>query len=362
MAIENQTSKTETTAISTAEPLARLAIVAGVFIACGYLFLLVLSVVKRSDIYKANQVISIAVTGLIGGVLAIVAGAAFRGIVRELSMAGSGLLVLILSLALQWQMDVPAATMVICGGKSGILAVGFVLAVLGLSGLYARRQNPESKVIRFTSGAASGIALLLYIVQILVSLSEGQSGSWPMVRVFSSGDALLITYFIIVTLAVLSILVISIVASIKDTVVEALTQGSLIIAHALIWLAAGYSVLSFLLMALQGTGWIGSQILQLVTTIVVGLFPLVGAICLCVTGIGRGFVSVTGWVKENGAATGELNPDKGKGQASKVAPLASELAEATVEDQLRKLKGWREQGLISEEDYEQKRKDLLSRL
>jgi hypothetical protein len=289
---------------------------------------------------------------------------------------------------------VPQELFVLYGSRSGAWACVFVLMVVALGCLEARRRVPESGLVRYLLAGVVGIAWIACLVQLLVWLV--QSGSDSPVWMFRSHDTLLIIQAILAVLGVLAILSVELAASISiiRSSIENLARTGLVLAWVLIWLVIGMTVIRFLLGLGGGaTGWLATMF---VVGLVTGFAPLLAAGVLAISGIQNALVAVTG-----SATTAAVQPPlprpvpvaerppgpmpplavaqqpipKAPPVIPKVPPVETphvpsngqqapnpEPATDDIEDQLRKLKTWQEKGLIAEAEYQSKKQELLGRL
>jgi hypothetical protein len=285
---------------------------------------------------------------------------------------------LILCVSLAQKVNFPIALALIYGGGSGILAFAFVAFVVALGFLDARHQAPRSTVIRFGLGATAGVSLMAYFVQLLVTLADGSSRSSAIASVFRSGDTVLVIYAGVMFAALLASLVAAVSAAIRTSGVETLRNCAFGFSWLLFWLVA-VVVLVGLLLQIQSRS-LGVFVLNFLMTVVGGLGPLAGAVVLLVVSLRDGLVSFQAGLPERTDNDGfgfvgfkrATPPDlpertvratvvrlRKSSEAATSSANQNSTPTVDVGSELRKLKQWHEEGLISNDDYQRKKDQLL---
>ena len=350
---------------SWADPVVKLSMVAGIMTAIGYLFWLFLAIVKREDMAPVAPVISIAVIGMLAGFAVITCARLFQGMLRAYLVAGLGILlqILVLVFAAKIAGRIPYMS---CGldyvvGNQALSALGLVLLLMALGALDARQKNAASPVIRCALGGVAAATLMLYLVQILVFAAGDESDALPIASAFERGAAP-IAYAVLLTLGLLGVLGISIGAAAASREVDQVAKAGLIVARIVLGLIIAFPFFEFIMAAAAGDD-LKSRVVPLIGGIA-AMAPLVGAFYILVAGISESLTATAALLAAPRRPV--LQPLPAVAVAGPVLyPLPSEqIPQPTdgIEGQLRKLKSWREQGLITEEEYQQKRSDLLKRL
>lgn len=338
-------------------PQSKLVISMAIVSAVGYLFLLFLAVLRKQDFGGANSLSSITVFGLAACGAAIVVEWTLVGLPRTATLAGLGLIMLILCISLAGRINFPIALTLLYGGGSGILAFAFVALIISLGFLDARRHRPQSAMIRFVCGGASGVALMAYLVQLLVILADDGFDSSGLGYVFRGGDVIMKIYAWVMILAVLAILVVGLTAAVRTSGAEELARVGFGLSRFIFWLVVTVVLIRLVLQISSRS--VGPFILDFLVAVVGGLGPLACAAFLLIGSLRDGLVSIqSGSLKRAMRA-----PEARFRMATETeAPLpARDLKVAgDIESQLRKLKQWHEEGLISTEDYQRKKNQLLS--
>jgi len=351
-------------AASPMDSMAKLSMVTGIMTAVGYLFWLFLAIVKRGDM-PVGPIISIAVIGMLGGAAVITCAFVLKGSLRAYLIAGMGLLLQIFILIFAAKIGDRAGAS--CGldyvvGGQTLSALGLVLLLLALAALHARQNDTASPLIRYTLGGLAGATLMLYLVQLLVFVAGDESDALPIAAAFSDGAAARIAYAVLLTIGLLGVLGISIGAAITTREVDQVAMAGLIVARIVLGLIVVFPLYIFMVRAIDGDD-VKSMIVPLIGGIA-ALAPLVAAFYVLVAGVSESLCAVAQWLGSQSRIALEPIPALAQSGAYAAAPLPAQPADASggIEDQLRKLKNWREQGLITEEEYQQKRGELLKKL
>lgn len=206
---------------------------------------------------------------------------------------------------------------------------------------------------------------MLYLVHLLVALAEGGVRRSVYGEIFSSGDPVMIIYTVLVMLAVLTIFGLALIAVSGAQDAGKLGRAATRVALGVLYLVVGLTFLRFFLAVFQDGASIGRQVLDLATELMAGLLPFLAIVLLCVRAIRESLETLGGieWTalkvetKAPAPVSAPSAPPSAKPQQE-----VQEDTTATAEEQLKKLKRLREQELITEAEYQQKRADILSRL
>lgn len=335
----------------------------GALIAVGFLLVVLLASLRRDNVMNAEQVITIAGLGMIGGVAVIMLSLALGVALRRYVFSGVSLVLLILTAVLFSKLTISIGLTVLCG--DGVLGFAFVLLALSLALVYARRRAESSAPIRFALGIVSTVALMIYIVQLLVLLAEGTGANMVIGQVFATGDPVLIIFSALIITALVAIAGLALATAASAAHVPILSSIGFGIAWGVLGIIGVFAFVMFLFPSQANVANWGERVLALTTTLVGGLTPLGALGLLFVTSTGETVLSAATSLraqKPRKPAPAQSGPAQSQPteteQLQREGPQPSE----TVEDQLRKLKNWHEEGLIGDEEYQAKRQSLLERM
>jgi hypothetical protein len=341
-------------------------IAAGIVIGGAFLFQIILALAWQRFWVDKEAVVAISAVGLIAGAAVVVFGMVLKGLVRNAVLSGIGLLVLILGVSLAWQGVGPASAAVslwFLYGRSGFLAVGFTLMMLTLPALRARPWERNGLFVRLILGCTAGFALLMFFVQILIALSDKYSvwASYGPVAAFHSDDAICIIYGVIVLLALLSFLTIGIVAAAIETNLEKLVRAGIIIVMVLLWTGVAFTVAMFIKAMVKENA--AAAVLDLLRDLAGVLFPIVTAVYLLYWSLGSVLIETIGLIAAQPAVLQVARVDAPAPSLQPLSPAPQPSpAVSNIEQQLLSLRQIRDAGLLTEDEFQKKKEELLRRL
>lgn len=344
----------------------------GAMVAVGFLLVVLLASLRRDDVANAQQVITIAGLGLIGGIAVVMLSLALGPAIKTYLFAAISLVLLILTSVLFSKLTISVGLTVLCG--DGVLGFAFILLLLSLALVYARRRNETNATIRIALGFVSTVALMIYIVQLLVLLAEGGRANMVIAQVFSSGDPVLMIFSSLIIAGLVGVAGFALATAASAGNVRALSNIGFGTAWGVLGVIAIFAFVMFLFPGQSNTANWGERVLALTTTLVGGLTPLAALGLLHVMSTGEVALAVITFFsnqKVRAAAEVSGKPRTAEQKQRQALPLTPEAEPShaepvppseTVEEQLRKLKKWHEEGLIGEEEYQAKRQSLLERM
>jgi hypothetical protein len=304
---------------------------------------------------------------------------------------------------------------VLLGGTSGLLALSFGALVLVVGALYARSRGAEHpKVRRILAGLAILVAVLQLANWMVMLAGDSETGRWTA-DLFARGRAPLAALYLWWNLSLWAVVVLALVSLMPSPRQARLISVGLMVAQAMLWSVVAAVVLGFfygLARAGDNAPTNGALVLGLLLGVIGGLVPLAAGVGLCLAGASALLRTAGSWSLPS-AKTAEVDAmpvrqvparqPSGYGTpavpgvsaaATPVAPppapvvrviLPSEppplraisvipvpddplpavppAAESPpIEFQLRRLKQLLDEDLITAEDYNQKKRELLSRL
>jgi len=339
---------------TTSKPL-NLFVVSGIMTAIGCLFLFVYALVRREQLEDGSAVIKSAGASLAISIAAIVVAARFRGVIRAWIEAAFGVLLLFLGAGLAGHIGLPEGLKILFGGAP-VLNFGLIMAVIVVGLLEARRHKQGGALSRYSLGVVSVVAAVSYLVQFLVLLADGPRGAVYLSQVFRGGDVILILYTMIVYTGLLTILSCGIADCWTNRNIKKLYKVGISAAWMIICLVVGLTLMLFLLnLSKEG---ICAQVLAFVLGIVGIITPVAGAVYLCVKGICDGMTFDQEAVGM-GAYREYSNPVPRLVDNSTPAIIN---AFSPLEQKLRDLQNLQRQGLITENEYQTKKREVLERL
>jgi Short C-terminal domain len=347
------------------------AILGGIATTVGYLLLIIWTAVNHDRVSGPGPIIATGVFGCILGlaVLGVHGWLANNG--RLIAVGAIGLVLLLLKMIASARLEFLETAAIPFGNGNAALGLGFVLAVFTIGCLVVRRESPENNAVR---NALLGIGItgtLLYVVTILAALADGGRTSRGLGAAFGSGDIALIIFTSLVLLGLAGVLVIGLMAGTKHEAVKAICKWGIALGVLVFYLTVGYIFLDFFIGLMKFPERAAQLILILLMTLVTGIGTLFGPAFICVVSVGRIVGLSSQWQLWGGAqrlaaekpfteATSEPTPAL---PSPRFQPSPAVAATSTnVESQLKTLKDLHDKGLISQQEYVEKRAEILRRL
>ena len=366
---ETLTKQEPRRATTTTAPL-NLFVASGVTIAIGYVFLFVYAMVRRDHLDYSSAVIKSTGVSLAIGIAAISIAVRFFGVVRGWIEAGLGVLLLYLGINLAGRIGIPEGLKILFGGASA-LSFGLILTVIVVGLLEARRCKQGGLLSRYSLGGISVVAVILYLVQFLVLLADGSNGVVYLSQVLRSGDPILIVYAVIVYAGLLTILGCGIADCWTNRNIGKLYTAGLSAAWVVSCLIVGLTLMLFLMNLSMES--IGEKILTFVLGIVGIIAPLAGAVYLCIGGIRDGMTSDQKNAEAGASRQPSTQVSPTIGSTADVTPALRPLesllkynidcpTESPLARKLRELQNLHSQGLITEDEYQVKKREVLGQL
>lgn len=363
----------------------RPALIAGIVTAGGYLFLLFFAAIYSAD--ALAKPLTLAIIGLLAGVAAAILSQIFRGLVRSIVAGGTGLLLIILPLAME---VCPAPGMdATLGGTAPLGIIAMVLLTGLLGSLYARTLNVENAVIRWLLVSLAGALMMMTLIMWLVYIAGGDTAEAIRVSgIFGTDSAeqvVKMVLFIIAAIAELGIFVLALISAVKQNLGAKLAKFALLIAKLLLPVIVLMVLVISIIAVAQVEEGKGRMVLDRVALLLAGLAPLIAAILMGALGLSGSLLEAAGCCAgprpvaaveptpvapaPQFAPTPAVQPEPAPAPAPKPArthqPAPAAPAEPPVNDverQLENLKRLADKGLITSEEYAAKKRDFLSRL
>jgi len=279
------------------------------------------------------------------------------------------------------------------GSGSGVLVFCFFAVLVVLGALEARAALPGSQVVRLVLGISAGLGLLGCAAQVITVLADGLIGTSLLGRtVFAKDFKILLHPFLLFGLMAM-VLAVGLAGAIREQNEKKMANAGFVLAWLAIWLVVGMVVLCNVLQVSAPD--IAEVMGTLIAITFFWLLPMVMGAVLCIRGVSLnliGWMTPTSLGQESSPAisspmpvpvtnsriiersasqavpTLKPHPDNNETINSNPQPVQAKPnpnegpPPGDIEEQLKKLKRLYEQGLINEFDYDQKKKDFLTRL
>ena len=350
---------------------AKVGLIAGIATAAGYLFLLCFTAIKYHEIPWAQAIITACVLGILAGGTAAVVSYAARGLAQTITIGALGLFLVILPMVLACQMKVSPQTASFLGSGSAVSAtdnnvlssVAFALMVLLLGAIHARTSNFESLLIRWLVGALAAALLIMELVYWLMFISGNNELTRAIPNMFSNKQIVPIVFFIWMNAVCLAILIVGLISAIRQDNGTKLAKISIVLAKVAMWSVVVLVSLDFIIAVTSVDSNSGNRVGLLfmvwMLALVGGLVPLFGAIYLCVSGL-SGTLALIVTLTNRGPLASPATMVAGNRQ--EVSTPTAAAASGNVQGKLEQLKQLLEQGMITSQDYDAKKRELLGHL
>lgn len=347
------------------------AIVGGIATAIGYLFLIIWMVVNNQNISEPGPNIAVGVFGCILSLAVLGVHSWLDRNAKLIAVGVIGFVLLLLKLSAASRLGLLGDAAIMFGASNAAMGFGFALAIVAMACLLARRDSPDNDAVRYALLGLGITGALLYLVTTLNALTEG--GRWRgLGAVFAGGNVALIVFASLVLLGLMGVLVIGLIAGTKQVAIKSVCQWGVALGALVFYLTVGYVFLDFFIGLMKYPDQAVKFVLILILNLVTGIGTLFGPAFICVTTLGRVVESLSHWRQwdmENQfsterpvtAAPSNSPTSTATPARSKPAPAAAAVPTA-VEGQLKTLKDLYEQGLISQQEYNEKRAEILKRL
>lgn len=348
---------------------------AGIAITAGYLVLLLLVIARSRTVILSQQTTTVAIIGILAGAGASVGCRLLKGTVRSGVIAALGALILVLGVLLSERMGL-SGLWIVYGARNGALAVALMFTLSSLGLLFAFSERWTSAPLRIALGSVGGLAVLLYVIPTLVGLTSEKGTRTGFAAMLTRGDVL-VSLFTIGTLgALMTVGTAAVTAAVWPIVSRRAARIGAIAIHAMFWLLVTMVSVATLVALFPTESRMRPEIgggmrhaLALLTSVAVGIVPAVAAAILLIGGLREVSIlaadaldRVRGPVAVLSSLDTPMPPAATQGVERSARVRETLLSGDALDEQLRRLKQWCDEGLIGQEEYEQKRKDVLSRL
>lgn len=257
------------------------------------------------------------------------------------------------------------------------MPVELVLLFLAVGAMQARSAWEEAVFSRWVLCGLVAVAMIFQVIYGLVLLAGITDWSRQMTRLLSDGGALEVLTFIWMIVAVWVILILGLVAALKERGIAGVSNAGQIMMHMMVWSIAGLALLAFLIQLTRETSGLGSQVLMLVVSLIAVLGPFLAGAYLSAGAfqwVLLGLVRAVEERKKRSEAPELEVKSSGHPVVMPAAQLPSEKRQAQampakggsedidIAEALKKLKRLKEEGLITDAEFDAKKKQMLDKI
>lgn len=353
---------------------------AGILAGITYVFVLAFAMISPGH---DRDLTTLAIVGLIATVAVVTVAQLTTGWIRQGALTSLGSFLVVLPSFLIGGRSYQTGMQVLYflrGGQETIMAFVLLATLLGAGGIAACESQPECKPVKWTTGTLATLGIVMQGIYGLALLTHATDWSRQLRDWLSSGGAMTMAAFIWVTVAIWVALILTLISTVKTQVRVASSGVVLSLVRIVMWSVIGFILQNFLgRLVGMDTGHtapdVGQSLLNLFVVTLPLLVPFLVGSYLCVSHFGPGLLALTTEMnRPRRAAAPAPRPIKKPNQPAMPpqpeparlhsAPDLQRLqkSDTDITTAFRRLRDLRDKTLISQEEFDAKKKELLDRV